>query len=170
MQSENRNKTNEIVIGRPDIKCIVGFTPSLTGDRLDTRVVLVREFRSTAVTSDGFIREVPSGSDFKSMAPEMAAAKEFGEETGIAISVDRLRPLLPRQLAGTATSHKTHVFCVQLTDHELEEVLRRQTGKATFGNSGEAERTYVEVRTIRELLAEPLTDWSNLGMIFAATM
>ena len=36
------------------------------------------------------------------------------------------------------------------------------------GVEADTERTYVEVRTVRELLARPLTDWSNLGMIFAA--
>ena len=37
-----------------------------------------------------------------------------------------------------------------------------------FGNTSEKELTYVEVYTARQLLNEPITDWCNLGMIFAA--
>lgn len=168
VQAEKRNKTNEIVIGRPDIKQMVGIAPSPSGDPLDSRVILVREFRSSASTIDGFIREVPGGSGFKPESPEIAAAKEFFEETGISIKPDRLRSLPTRQLAGTTTSHKAHVFFVSLTSEEIEEALRKQTEKATHGNVEETELTYVEVYTVRKLLSEPLTDWSNLGMIFAA--
>jgi hypothetical protein len=62
--AENRNKTNEVVIGRPDIKHVVAFHRHGT-DILDTKIILVREFRSTAATLDGFIREVPGGFRFQ---------------------------------------------------------------------------------------------------------
>lgn len=66
--AESRNKSNEIVIGRPDIKHTVGFRRAV--DLLDTTVVLVQEFRSTASTQDGFIREVPGGLGFQAKDPD----------------------------------------------------------------------------------------------------
>lgn len=168
IKAENRNKENEIVIGRPDIKHVVGFAPFSVSTILDAEVVLIREFRSPSATADGFIREMPGGSSFKPAAPEIDAAKEFEEETGIPMSPDRLQPLAARQLSGTSTSHKAHVFYVMLTIEEVVEAERKQREKTHQGNIIETEQTYVEVRTIRELLAEPLTDWSNLGMLFAA--
>ncbi len=168
--AEKRNKSNEIVISRPDIKHVVGLAPSLTSDKLDTRIVLVKEFRSPATTKDGFIREVPGGSGWKPLNPAEEATKEFREETGIAITSERLKPLAARQLAGTTTAHRAHAFYVQLTDAEIEEALRRAAEKTVAGNVKDSERTYVEVWTFRELLANPLTDWSNLGMIAAAIL
>jgi 8-oxo-dGTP pyrophosphatase MutT (NUDIX family) len=166
--SEGRNKDNEIVIGRPDIQHVVGYSKSTSGDILDTQVVLVREFRSPSVTSDGFIREVPGGSGYKPVSPEISASKEFFEETGIEISPERLISLDSRQLSGTTSSHKAHVFCVELEKFELELALKKHRDKETFGNSSETELTYVEVRSLRELIKIPLTDWSNLGMLLCA--
>jgi hypothetical protein len=166
--AEGRNKSNEIVIGRPDIKHTVGYVLPEDGNWLNARILLVREFRSPATTMGGFIREVPGGSGFKPVAPEVEAAKEFTEETGIPMTPDRLRKLPPRQLAGTTASHRAHVFTTVLTEEEVMLALRLQEQGSVQGNAEETERTYVEIRTARELLADPLTDWSNLGMIFAA--
>ena len=113
--SENRNKSNEIVVGRPDIKHVVAYYRPEHADILDTAIVLVREFRSTATTPDGFIHEIPGGSSFKPVEPEVAAAKEFFEETGIEIAPERLIPLGARQLAGTTSSHKAHTFKLEMT-------------------------------------------------------
>lgn len=60
------------------------------------------------------------------------------------------------------------MFIVVLTDEEINEAMRKQLEKTTHGNSDETELTYVEIYTAHQLLEEPLTDWSNLGMIFAA--
>lgn len=56
---EDRHKTNEFIIARPDIATIVAYRKR--EPLADTDVVLIREFRSPARTSDGFIREVPGG-------------------------------------------------------------------------------------------------------------
>lgn len=165
--SEQRNKTNEIVIGRPDIKHTVGYVPSLDGDWKKVKVILVREFRSPARTADGFIREIPGGSGFKPVRPEVDAANEFKEETGIPVAPDRLRLHEPRQLAGTTTAHCAHLFSVQLTQEELARAMQLQEEKAAQGNIDETERTYVEVCTVEDLLASPCIDWTNLGMILS---
>jgi hypothetical protein len=36
------------------------------------------------------------------------------------------------------------------------------------GVAEESERTYVEIRRVRDLLTDPNVDWSTLGMIFLA--
>lgn len=164
--SEDRNKSNEIVVSRPDIKHTVAFVPAKNWR--DTQVLLVREFRSTASIGDCFIREVPGGSGFKPVNPEIAAAQEFTEETGIPMDASRLRMLSARQLAGTTTSHKAYVFRVILTEDEMRHALNMQAKRTAQGNLEETERTYVEIYTVGQLIDQPITDWSNLGMVFAA--
>jgi 8-oxo-dGTP pyrophosphatase MutT (NUDIX family) len=136
------------------------------GDPLNTEIILVKEFRSTATTYDGFIREVPGGSGFKPENPKVTAAKEFYEETGIQIDPVRLKEIPARQLAGTTTTHKAHCFSVELEYNES--LAAKQLGGKLKGNANETEQTYVEVYSLRDLLQKPITDWSNLGMIFAA--
>jgi 8-oxo-dGTP pyrophosphatase MutT (NUDIX family) len=162
--SENRNKSNEIVIGRPDIKHVVAYRRN-GNDFLDTEVILIKEFRSTANTADGFIREVPGGSSFKAETAKVTAAGEFHDETGIRIDEDRLVEFLPRQLAGTTTVHRAHCFSLVLTEEEIR-FAKEQVGKIN-GNAAETERTYVEVYKLRDLIERTITDWSNLGMIFS---
>jgi 8-oxo-dGTP pyrophosphatase MutT (NUDIX family) len=164
--AENRNKSSEIVISRPDIKHTVAYYRPEQADVLDTEIVLMREFRSTATTPDGFIHEVPGGSSFKQVDPEFAAAKEFFEETGIKIAPERLIPLGARQLAGTTSAHKAFGFKLEMTAEEMARIKSRQN--QAFGNTSETELTYVEVYTVHQLLNDPITDWCNLGMIFAA--
>ena len=164
VSSENRNKSNEIVIGRPDIKHVVAFERN--DNLLDTKIILIKEFRSTANTDDGYIHEVPGGSGFKKENPKETAVKEFFEETGIVIDSERLKFLPPRQLAGTTTTHHAHCFIVELTREEMQKV-ENNTNKA-HGNLQESEITYLEVRTLKELLSSGITDWANMGMIFNA--
>jgi 8-oxo-dGTP pyrophosphatase MutT (NUDIX family) len=165
--AENRNKTNEIVISRPDIMHIVGYR-RVGHDLLNTEILLVREFRSTANTKDGFIREVPGGSGFKPKTPLEDAVQEFMEETGISIEPSRLRHICTRQLSGTTTAHTAHCFAVELNEEEMKLAHQKQADAVPHGIVGDTERTYVEVWTLSDLLSQPTTDWSNLGMIFAA--
>jgi 8-oxo-dGTP pyrophosphatase MutT (NUDIX family) len=163
--AEDRNKTNEIVISRPDIKHIVLLHKPL---RLAKRIkaVMVREFRSPAATPDGFILETPGGSTLKEEAPLDTACEELFEETGVRISPERLVELGARQLMGTMSAHKAHVYAVNLTDEDMDSVLQ-QVGKV-HGKAEDSERTWVEVHDVEALLTERTTDWSTLGMIYAA--
>lgn len=163
VKSEDRNKTNEIVISRPDISHVVMFNETLFGD---AHVVLVREFRSPAATPDGFILESPGGSSFKPEAPLAMAVKEVHEETGIEIDAGRLVMVGSRQLMGTMSAHKAHVYAVELTNEEMEQV-GKNIGKM-FGDADSSEQTYLEIHSVKELLKTPSTDWSTLGMIAAS--
>jgi len=163
--SENRNKVNEVVISRPDIMHIVLLhRPLRSTDKI--RAVMVREFRSPASTSNGFILETPGGSSLKGDDPFGTAVAELEEETGLRISPDRIVPVGTRQLMGTMSAHNAHVYAVQLNDEDMAAVMD-QLGKP-HSNEADSERTYVEVHDVSGLLRDPLTDWSTLGMIGAA--
>lgn len=165
--SEKRHKTNEVVISRPDIATIVAYKKAESLE--DTVVVLIKEFRSPATTSDGFIHEVPGGSSWKpNEDPFTTAAHELSEETGFSVEASRLRLIGARQVAGTLSAHNAHVFACEITDQEIE-FLESQKGIA-HGVAEDTERTYVEVYSLGALLKPDsnLVDWSMLGMILTA--
>ena len=162
--AENRNKTNEVVVSRPDISTVALIGPDRA---FDTEIVLIREFRSPASTPDGCVREVPGGSSFKPKENAFAvAAAEVREETGLEIDSGRVHWHGDRQLMATLSAHKAHLFSARVTDAELA-WLRGQAGIA-HGVAEDTERTFVELRTIRELLTREEVDWSMMGMILTA--
>lgn len=162
---ENRNKTNEIVIARPDIFTVVLYRRER--EVLKSQVVLIREFRSPASTKDGFIWEIPGGSSWTNTNPQLIAVQEVREETGLEIGADRLQSHRARQLAGTFSVHKAHLFSAALRDEELK-FLERQFGIPRGDLKKETgERTYVEIKTVEEIISERLVDWSNIGMIMS---
>lgn len=162
--AEARNKRSEVVIGRPDVAAVLMYRPD--PDPLAVRVVLVREFRSAARTPSGMVLELPSGSSMdERLAPRAVAVEEVREETGLALAADRLRPVAARQLAATLLGHHAHLFAVALTADEFT-WLEGQQGQ--LRGAGGTERTYVELRSVGELLAGADVDWSTLGMILAA--
>ncbi|OGZ06969.1 MAG: hypothetical protein A3D65_02335 [Candidatus Lloydbacteria bacterium RIFCSPHIGHO2_02_FULL_50_13] len=165
VSSESRNKTNEVVVARPDISSILLYHPGKTFN--ETEVVLVREFRSPATTRDGNIWELPGGSASKpSMGPRENAVEELSEETGFHIDRSRLRIHAPRQLAGTLSSHKAHLFSAQITKEELEWLHARRG--IMQGDPRHSERTFVEIKTVRDILNSPEPDWTTIGMILSA--
>jgi len=169
VSEEDRNKTNELVIARTDISSVLLYYlhPDSNQKIDDYEVVVVREFRSPASTSDGFITELPGGSSPKGdESPEETAASEVFEETGFRIDADRLRYRGARQLTGTFSAHKCHLFCAELTEEELE-WFRSQKG-IVHGNIEDSERTYIEVVTVWDLIQEKKADYSTLGMILTA--
>jgi len=162
--SESRHKTNEVVLSRPDISTVVMCRRGKTLE--DSTVVLIREFRSPASNSDCFVWEVAGGSSFKETGDHLAlAAKEVSEETGLVIDPSRIKVHSTRQMVSTLSAHKAHVFCVEITEDELE-LLRKQVGIA-HGVVADTERTYVEIRTVKEILEGDLVDWSMIGMILS---
>lgn len=176
--AENRHKTNEVVLSRPDISTIVAYCkPSKVyqGDPsldlinvLDTEIAIVKEFRSPAVTPGGYIRELPGGSSWKpGEGKEQVAADEFNEETGLTIAADRIKYIDSRQVAGTLSAHFAHTFAVELTPEEMQ-TLKDDMG--VHGVEEDTERTYVEVTTVKELVGPDNVDWANVGMVFTALL
>lgn len=161
--AEGRNKTNELVVSRPDIMHVVAYwrAPNL----LESEIVLVREFRSTASIGDCMVREVPGGSSAKNDSPEQAAADELFEEAGFRPDPARVHLLCVRQVAATTTAHRAHVYAVEMTEEEWTQMRDKAHANARHGNEEESEQTFVEIHTLRELLGNPTTDWANLGMV-----
>lgn len=161
---EGRNKTNEVVIARPDIATIVMYRNGKTLDESD--VVLIREFRSPAATEDGFVWEIPGGSSLEPKGdPATLAAHECQEETGLEIDPSRVCHREIRQLTATLSAHKAHLFSVEITDEELN-WLKAQQGIA-HGVAEDTERTYVEIMKLSEIRNCNKVDWSMLGMILS---
>jgi 8-oxo-dGTP pyrophosphatase MutT (NUDIX family) len=163
VSSENRVKSNEVVISRPDIFVVALYQRGATLD--ESIVVLVREFRSTAATSDGFVHELPGGSGAFGADALGQAVRETEEETGLVVDVRRIRAHGRRQLAATVSAHRAHLFTAELTNDEL--AWLRATQAMPHG-AGDTERTWAEVTTFGEIRRNRLVDWATLGMIAEA--
>jgi len=163
IEKEGRAKTNEIVLFRPDISCIVAYRKGATLQ--ETEVVLVREFRSPVSNREGYVYEFPGGSSVKPGGdPLTVASEELHEETGVEIEASRFRTIGERQLAATLCAHKAHVFAVELTEDEM---LRfRWAALEAHGNHEDTEYTYIEIKTVAEILQDNLVDWTNVGILF----
>lgn len=163
--SENRHKTNEVVIARPDIAAVLAYR---RGETLaDTEVVLIKEFRSPVFNNQGFVYEIPGGSSFTPGGNmRQLAADECREETGLHIDASRMRREDTRQLVSTFSAHQAHLFSVELTVDEMSEM--RHTAGVPHGVEADTERTYVEVKKLGEImLSDSGVDWSMLGMILS---
>lgn len=162
INSESRSKDIEVVISRPHICAAVMYKSK--ENILDTEVVLVREFRSAVSNAEGYVWELPGGSDpLDSSASTKVVAKEIHEETGLVISEERLQMTGSRQQMSTLTSTKATLYKVELTDMEIK--YARSLSGQIFGDAESTEQTYVEVVTLREVLQGNLVDWTNTGML-----
>ena len=135
---------------------------------METKIVLVKEYRSPVSNSQAKIYELPGGSTFHSgVDPYKLVVQELQEETGITLSEDhRLRSHVPRQLNGTMSTHKCHLFSLELTREEMSDI-EEAVGK-TFGKSEDTEQTTLVVMSLRELLSADFSDYATLGMILQA--
>ena len=158
--AENRIKSNEVVVSRPDISVLALYKRRPVAN--DTLIVLVREFRSPASTPDGLVHELPSGSGSARVRPADQAVTEAEEETGIAIDVSRVRAYGSRQLAATMSAHHAHLFAVEITDAEI---TRLQETRGDTHGEDDTEQTRTEITTFGDLRGNRLVDWSTLGMI-----
>lgn len=168
--SEDRHKTNEVVLFRPDIASVVLYRPAPPSFHPigAAKVVLVKEFRSPVRNADGFVYELPGGSSTKDEPVEQIAIHEVEEEVGLTIEPGRLRLVGVRQIGATLSAHTGAVFAVELTDEELATLREQERSGATRGVQGDSERTYTVIRSVGQLLQGQLVDWSQLGMILAA--
>ena len=165
VSSEDRYKTNEVVVSRPDTSSVMLWHDMGAQSIFDIEVVLVKEFRSPASTPDGFIHELPSGSAHDDDYEE-AAAKELHEETGFYLEPSRLKSIAVRQLAGTFSAHKSHLYSAELTQEEIEWFKSQRD--IPHGVEKDTERTFIEVRSIiRPDIQNSLVDWATLGMIYS---
>jgi ADP-ribose pyrophosphatase YjhB (NUDIX family) len=164
VEAEQRHKSNEYIFSRTDISAIVPYYLGL--DPNDPQIVLVKEYRSPSRTKDGFVHELPGGSSFKTdRVPTQVASEEMKEETGLEIEPRRFRLVNTRQIGATLSTHRSYVFAVELTDDEYEQAVALEKSGTSLGVVEDTEITYVECRSLSDILAERLVDWSNVGMI-----
>jgi ADP-ribose pyrophosphatase YjhB (NUDIX family) len=162
--SENRNKKNEFVFGRTDLAAAVLWSRGSTLGL--SRIAMVREFRSPARTSDGMIHELPSGSSKNTEeATRTVIAKEIEEELGLKVNPENLQFFAERQMAGTLSIHTASLFSLQLSNEEMDKLATVASEGKSFGVESETERTYVEVRTVENILADTEIDWATVGMV-----
>jgi Nucleoside 2-deoxyribosyltransferase like/NUDIX domain len=158
---EGRQK-RELVLGRTDVCSVLLYRRGAT--LFDTEVVLVREVRAAARTADGMVHELPGGSSWSPGEEAISVAlHEVEEETGFRPAA--LAVVGARQLAATLLAHEATLFAAELSAGDMEGI-RAGLGRAR-GVAEDGERTYTELRTVREILAEGLADWTTVGMILA---
>jgi 8-oxo-dGTP pyrophosphatase MutT (NUDIX family) len=173
--SEDRFKDNEFVLSRTDISSVcLWHNSSDPGEDRQTNktnfyrerhVVIVKEFRTPSSSEDGFVRELPGGSSVKEGDPKETAAEEVHEETGFYLDPDRLRSRGARQLAGTLSAHKAHLYSAEIDKKEME--WFRSQKDTVHGNAEDTERTFIEVYSVQDLLDEEIVDWTTLGQILS---
>lgn len=171
VESEQRFKSNEFVLSRPDISSILLYhaSDSVQGSCLEYEVVIVKEFRSPSSSEDGFVRELPGGSSFKpGEDPLQIASEEVHEETGFEIDPSRFKLVTNRQLAATLSAHQSHLFKAEVNADEIE-WFKNQKG-IVHGNIADSEMTFIEVHTVYDLInnKELGLDWTTLGQILSA--
>ncbi len=163
--AENRIKSNEFIISRPDISVVVPYWKHPT-DPLASEVILIKEFRSPGRTKDGFVHELPGGSSFKKGEPLQIASDELHEETNLKISAERFRYLGSKQLAATWSTHFADVYAIELEQYEMEQIKQVVASGRTFGVQEDTEKTYIEVYQVKEV--GQYVDWSMEGIIYHA--
>lgn len=162
--AEDRRKTNEVLLGRADLSATVLYRRGAT--LRDTEVVLVREYRSAGSAPDGFVHELPGGSSFHGADPRTTAVEEVSEEVGLDLDPGALRDHGSRPLVATMATHHGHVYSCALSAEALAAL--RATAGTPRGLVEHSEQTWVEVRTVGDLLDRRDADWSTLGMVLAA--
>jgi 8-oxo-dGTP pyrophosphatase MutT (NUDIX family)/nucleoside 2-deoxyribosyltransferase len=162
--AEDRVKENEFVFTRSDISSVLAYYK--TGSLLDTEIVLVKEFRSPVSNTSGYVYELPGGSSMKEGVNPLEIAKdELEEETGLSVDLEGFKFETSRQICATLSSHKSFLFSRELDEEEIDKA-HAEVGKV-HGVEEDTERTYVVVRTVREILADNLLDWSMVGQILS---
>lgn len=160
--AEDRHKTNEVVICRPDISTILLYEPR--SPICESRIVVVKEYRSPVSNNAGYVFELAGGSSWKEdQNPLQIAVEECHEEVGLHVTQERFVTHQSRQLAATTLYHQAQLFSAQLNSEEMDEVERNSN--VVRGVVEDTEQTYALVMTYGELMEDTNVDWSMLGMI-----
>jgi ADP-ribose pyrophosphatase YjhB (NUDIX family) len=161
IESEQRNKTNEFVFFRTSISSVLAYHKQEN----ETYVILVKEFRSPVNNSEGFVYELPGGSNFDGIKALENARQELAEETGISVAQNqRFEFVNERQIAATLCTYVSSLYRVELNEQEFADA---KASTQAFGVVGDSERTYVQVVPLSKI-NEYKVDYSTLGMIYEA--
>ena len=162
VKGENRIKDNEAVLIRPSIVTIGVYCLGQT--REQDRFLLVKEYRTSVMNSQGFVFELPGGSSFNpDVDPHDLAMEELEQETGLTLASERFHVVGQRQLAATQVANQALLMAVELTSNEMDEITAQPD--EMYGNHSETEQTYLCVCTRQQLIEESLVDYVTLGQI-----
>ncbi len=160
--AEDRERDNEVVILRPDTSVALLYHRGAT--LLETKIVLVEEFRSCVANRAGRVLTLPGGSSLvQSLSPSEVAHEECWEEVSISIPAAHFVSHDARQLDAATLSHKAHLFSYELSSEQLADIEARSS--EPLGVPDFQEVTIRKVLTLEEVLNHPHIDWSVLGMI-----
>jgi hypothetical protein len=163
--SENRNKTNEVVIMRNDISSCLLYRKD-PNDIMNSDIVLVSEFRTPVSNYTGKVHELASGSSFKKdMTPKQIVIGEIQEETGLTLDESKVIQYENRQLQATTLSHKSTLFVYEMSEDDVK-YINSVNGKV-FGDEESTERTYVNMVKLKSIIDTDTVDWCTIGMIFS---
>jgi 8-oxo-dGTP pyrophosphatase MutT (NUDIX family) len=168
---ENRYKENEFVFFRPSLVSVVPYVLD-EEDVWNTKIGMVREFRSPSMGSEGKVYELPSGSlKFENYLnnffdiDKKTAVEELEEETGLKVNEDRLASIGVRQMQSTLAAHQCTVYALELTAEEFE-VFENTKEPIVDGD----EITYPCNCLLRDLLTSEDVDWSMTGMVMTTIL
>lgn len=164
--NENRYKENELVFSRKDISSIFAYYKNEINE---TMLVLVSEFRSPVSSKSGKVLELAGGSSIaKDIDARLNAKEELEEEIGVSITnLERFKYVNTRQLNNTLSSHKCHLYKVELSKDEFLEIEKNYKEKKTFGLTTDSEQTTIKIINSKDIFKEDI-DYAMLGMIFEA--
>ena len=162
IKAEDRMKTNEFVLSRTNLSTVLMYYPAETIQ--ETKVLLIKEFRSPVSNSEEFVYELPGGSSNESKPADEVAVTEVFEETGLKIDGSRLIDLGSRQACATLSAHKIFAYALELKEEEINDI-ESKIGEAHGNFEDDSELTYIEVKTVQEILDGNLVDWNNIGII-----
>lgn len=165
VEAEKRHKHNEFIISRTDVSAVLAYHRNRASG--DTRVVLVKEFRSPVNNAEGFVYELPGGSSFKpGVDPQVTARDELHEECGLRISdLSRFKPVCTRQVNATSSTHRATLYAIALSEDEMEQLQELADSGQAAGEDDSSERTYVVVAPLADLASLPV-DFATLGMVY----
>lgn len=161
--SERRVKSNEFIFSRKDSVNVCMFHKNSEG----THIVLVKEFRSTVNNVEGFVYELPGGSSFNPEHTVVDIVKEeLHEEVGFSLDDDkRLVHVDTRQVAATFATHQVHLYKIELTQCEFEDIVAKKDQQ--FGNIHDGEVITIEIVNFNDIFKK-LVDFSVIGMVFSS--
>jgi hypothetical protein len=159
--AENREKSNELVLSRTNLTGCVLYQKC--ENLMGTKIILVKEYRTSVNNSCGYVYEIPGGSSKKKKPNEKVITSEIKEELGFKIDINKIKFIQGRQMMGTLTAQKNYLYSYELDNEEMDIILKES--KTTHGVIEDTELTYIEIKTLKEILEEDLLDWTNIGMI-----
>ncbi len=160
-EEDGRVKQNEIVVGRSDLSSVVVWCRD-EADIMNSKLVLVEEFRPAG----GKVLELPGGSQLYGNSDALdVALEELHEELIMERKREDLVTLGTRRIAPTIAPHRNHAFAVAVSPETIAHYEKLSRENVFFGVEADMERTYVRVKTIREVFASQECCWTTLGII-----